>query len=72
MRTNPFYDAWLFLTGQTSEHAASGIGWLLTLLYLALLAASIFIALTNWRRDPAIATQVISVRAGDPMMDAEL
>ena len=26
MRINPFYDAWLFLTGQTGEHAASGIG----------------------------------------------
>jgi uncharacterized membrane protein YphA (DoxX/SURF4 family) len=52
MRTNPFYDAWLFLAGQTGEHAASGIGWLLMLLYLALLVASIFIAFTNWRRDP--------------------
>jgi hypothetical protein len=25
MRTNPFYDAWLFLTGSTGEHEASGI-----------------------------------------------
>jgi len=24
MRINPFYDAWLFLTGNTDEHRASG------------------------------------------------
>ena len=30
MWTNP-YDAWLFLTGSTGEHEASGVGWLLTL-----------------------------------------
>jgi hypothetical protein len=51
MRTNPFYDAWLFLTGSTGEHAASGVGWLLTVLYLALLIASIAIAYRNWRQD---------------------
>jgi hypothetical protein len=34
MRTNPFDDAWMFLTGSTDEHAASGIGWLLTALFL--------------------------------------
>ena len=51
MRTNPFYDAWLFLTGSTGEHEASGIGWLLTVLYLALLIASIAIAYRNWRQD---------------------
>jgi hypothetical protein len=51
MRTNPFYDAWLFLTGSTGEHEASGVGWLLTVLYLALLIASIAIAYSNWRQD---------------------
>ena len=51
MRTNPFYDAWLFLTGSTGEHEASGVGWLLTVLYLALLIASIAIAYRNWRQD---------------------
>lgn len=51
MRTNPFLDAWLFLTGSTSEHRASGVGWLLTALFLALLAASIWIAWRNWRGD---------------------
>jgi hypothetical protein len=53
MRINPFYDAWLFLTGQTGEHAASGIGWLLTALFLALLAGSIWLAVRNWHEDPA-------------------
>ena len=40
MRTNPFYDAWLFLIGRTSDHENSGIGWLLTMLFIALLLAS--------------------------------
>jgi hypothetical protein len=53
VRTNPFYDAWLFLIGRTSDHANSGVGWLLTLLFLVLLAASILIARANWRQDPA-------------------
>ena len=53
MRTNPFYDAWLFLIGSTSDHKNSGIGWLLTALFLALLVASIWIARTNWNQDPA-------------------
>jgi hypothetical protein len=53
MRTNPFYDTWLFLIGRTSDHENSGIGWLLAALFIALLAASIWIARTNWRNDPA-------------------
>jgi hypothetical protein len=53
MRTNPFYDAWMFLSGRTDEHAASGIGWLLTGLFIALLLASIWIARKNWHDDPA-------------------
>jgi hypothetical protein len=53
MRTNPFYDAWLFLIGRTGEHEASGIGWLLTALFIALLLASIWIARKNWQQDPA-------------------
>jgi hypothetical protein len=43
----------LFLTGSTGEHEASGIGWLLTGLFLALLVASIWIAVRNWQQDPA-------------------
>jgi hypothetical protein len=57
MRTNPFVDAWLFLTGDTGEHRASGIGLLLTLLFLALIAASLWIASMNWRHDPAQRTK---------------
>jgi hypothetical protein len=53
MRTNPFYDAWLFLTGQTSNYANSGVGPLMTVLFLALLVASIWIAWRNWQQDPA-------------------
>lgn len=53
MRSNPFYDAWLFLLGQTGDHQGSGVGLLLTILFLVLLAASFWIAIRNWRRDPA-------------------
>jgi ABC-type phosphate/phosphonate transport system permease subunit len=53
VRTNPFYDAWLFLIGHTPDHENSGIGWLLTLLFLALFVASIWIARKNWQQDPA-------------------
>jgi uncharacterized membrane protein YphA (DoxX/SURF4 family) len=53
MKINPFYDAWLFLSGNTDEHRASGVGWLLVALFLALVAASIWIAIVNWRQDPA-------------------
>ena len=51
MRTNPFYDAWVFLIGDTGEHRGSGIGLLLTVLFLALLGASIWVAWVNWQRD---------------------
>jgi hypothetical protein len=53
MRTNPFYDAWVFLIGATDEHKASGVGWLLTALFLALLVATGWIAYKNWKQDPA-------------------
>ena len=52
MRTNPFYDAWLFLMGQTEDHQKSGVGYLLTALFLALLIASLLIAWRNWREHP--------------------
>ncbi|HEY7243873.1 MAG TPA: DoxX family protein [Xanthobacteraceae bacterium] len=53
MRYNPFYDAWIFVTGRTDEHAASGIGWLLTVLFIALVLASIWIARKSWQQEPA-------------------
>jgi len=52
VRTNPFVDAWLFVTGNTDEHRASGVGWLLTILFLVLVASSIWAAAKSWRRDP--------------------
>ena len=52
MRTNPFYDVWMFLIGATSDHEHSGIGWLLTILFIGLLLASIWIAHRNWQEDP--------------------
>jgi uncharacterized membrane protein YphA (DoxX/SURF4 family) len=57
MRTNPFYDAWLFLIGATDDHANSGVGWLMTMLFLALLAGSVWIAWRNWQEDPAQRTK---------------
>ena len=53
MRTNPFYDSWLFLIGDTNDHKGSGVQYLLVLLFLALLSASVLIARRNWQRDPA-------------------
>jgi uncharacterized membrane protein YphA (DoxX/SURF4 family) len=52
MRTNPFSDALAFLLGQTPDHQGSGLGGLLTAVFLLLLAASAAIAWTNWRQDP--------------------
>jgi hypothetical protein len=57
MRTNPFYDTWLFLIGQTPDHENSGVGLLLTVLFLALLAGSAWIAWRNWQEDPAQRTK---------------
>jgi hypothetical protein len=57
MRTNPFYDAWLFLIGNTGDHEGSGVGPLLTLLFALLLVASIGIAVVNLRRDLAQRTK---------------
>jgi hypothetical protein len=52
MRTNPFYDAWLFLIGATGDHEGSGVRWLLVALFLALLVASAWIAYRSWQQDP--------------------
>jgi uncharacterized membrane protein YphA (DoxX/SURF4 family) len=54
MRTNPFYDAWLFIIGSTDDHRALGpLQYGFVILFLALLAASLWIALWNWREDTA-------------------
>ncbi len=45
MRTNPFYDSWLFLIGETDSHLGVG-SWryLLVLLFWSLAGASIYLA----------------------------
>ena len=54
MRTDPFHDTWLFLTGRSEDLLALGAArWLLVALFLGLLAASAWIARENWRRDPS-------------------
>ena len=57
VRINPFCDAWLFLTGMTGEHEGSGVGLLLTVLFLALIGSSIWFAYKNWQQDPAQRTK---------------
>ena len=47
MRTNPFYDAWLFLIGRTNDHEGSGVGLLLVIMFWALLLGSLWIAWRN-------------------------
>jgi len=71
MYPNPFHDAWLFVTGQTRDYNTLG-NWryLLVALFLALIAASIVIAVKNWREDPtqrtgtALATAFMRVLIG--------
>ena len=54
MPSNPFSDAWRFVIGQTSDYNALGVWqYPLVLLFLLLIAASIAIAVRNWREDPA-------------------
>jgi len=53
MRTNPFLDAWLFLIGATPDHEKIGsLKYVMVVLFLILLAASLCIAVANWREDP--------------------
>ena len=52
MRTNPFYDSWLFLIGEDAFHL--GIGpwrYLLVGIFWALIVASLFLAYRNWQAD---------------------
>jgi uncharacterized membrane protein YphA (DoxX/SURF4 family) len=53
MRTNPFYDAWLFLTGGPDyPNEIGALKYVLVALYWALLVGSCLIAASNWRDDP--------------------
>ena len=52
--TNPILDFWNFLIGNTEDHNVLG-SWkyLLVVLFLVLIAASVLIAIKNWREDPS-------------------
>lgn len=54
MPRNPFTDVWQFLTAATGDYMALG-GWryLVLALFFALILASLSIAVSNWREDPA-------------------
>jgi hypothetical protein len=54
MRTNPFFDAWLFIVGLTDVPHTDGIfKHTFVILFLGLLGAAALIAFINWREDPA-------------------
>ena len=54
MPQNPFTDVWKFLTGATNDYLNLGAWrYLLVVLFLLLIAASVMIAVRNWREDPA-------------------
>ena len=54
MRTNPFYDSWLFVIGSIDDYEKIGaFKYFFIVLFAALLVASLWIAWTNWREDPA-------------------
>jgi uncharacterized membrane protein YphA (DoxX/SURF4 family) len=52
MKTNPFYDTWLFFLGATPDHDESGVKYLLVILFPLLLIAGSVIAWRNWQADP--------------------
>jgi len=59
MRTNPFLDAWLFIIGSTGDHEKLGaFKYFFVALFIALVAASLWIAWMNWREDPTQRTGV--------------
>jgi len=52
--TNPITDAFSFLTANTGDFNALGLWkYLILLLFYALLAGSLWLAIDNWRDDPA-------------------
>ena len=68
---NPLSDFWDFLIGNTEDHNKLGsLKYFLVALFLALLVASIVIAIKNWRDDPAqrttsnVATWFVRVAIG--------
>ena len=54
MKTDPFTDTWLYFAGQWPDQTAIGVWrWLFVALFVALLLASVVIAISEWRADPA-------------------
>jgi uncharacterized membrane protein YphA (DoxX/SURF4 family) len=69
--SNPFLDAWSFVTGQTSDYQALGAWrYAFMILFVVLIAASIVIAMRNWSEDPSqrtgtdLATWIMRVLVG--------
>src|SRR5258708_8021599 len=51
---NPFSDFWNFVIGNTDDHNALGVWkYLFVALFLALIVASVVIAIKNWQEDPS-------------------
>ena len=51
---NPFSDFWDFVIGNTDDYNALGAWkYLLVALFLALIVASVVIAIKNWQEDPS-------------------
>jgi hypothetical protein len=52
--SDPILDFWNFLVGNTEDHNALG-SWkyLLVALFVALIAASVVVAVKNWQEDPS-------------------
>jgi len=51
---NPFSDFWNFVIGNTDDHNALGAWkYLFVALFLALIVASVVIAIKNWQEDPS-------------------
>lgn len=52
MRTDPFYDTWLYFLGQWPDQSAIGPWrWVFVILFAALLVAGLVVAVMEWRRD---------------------
>ena len=53
MKTDPFNDTWLYFVGMWPDQTAIGVWrWLFVALLVALLLASLVIAIVEWRDDP--------------------
>src|SRR5271165_2954439 len=62
MRTNPFFDSWLFVTGQTPGHAALGaFRYVFVAFTISLILGSIGIAAAAWRRDRSQGTSDVVI-----------